>query len=146
MIRFLFLLLIISYSVSSQSLKKAYKFYEKGEINKFKDALIKMDEKGVDNAGKYYLYSLYYLKNKDNRDDLDSSYFYIRRSKETYYKVNEKVEEELKDLNISIGSIDSINNVIDSIEYIYVKEINSIDEYKKYMQDHNTSKFYSRKH
>ena len=73
-----------------------------------------MDEKGVDNAGKYYLYSLYYLKNKDNRDDLDSSYFYIRRYKETYYKVNEKVEEELKDLNISIGSIDSINNVIDS--------------------------------
>ena len=39
MTRFLFLLLIISYSVSSQSLKKAYKFYEKGEINKFKDAL-----------------------------------------------------------------------------------------------------------
>ena len=143
MTRFLFLLLIISYSVSSQSLKKAYKFYEKGEINKFKDALIKMDEKGVDNTGKYYLYSLYYLKNKDNRDDLDSSYFYIRRTKETYYKVNEKVEEELKDLNISIGSIDSINNVIDSIEYNYVKEINSIAEYKKYMQDHNTSKFYS---
>ena len=34
MTRFLFLLLIISYSVSSQSLKKAYKFYEKGGSNK----------------------------------------------------------------------------------------------------------------
>ena len=143
MIRFLFLLLILSYSVNSQSLKKAYKFYEKGEINKFKDALIKMDEKGVDNAGKYYLYSLYYLENKDNRGDLDSSYFYINNSKDNYISVSGKLGEELNELNISIETIDSITGIIDSIEYDYVKEINSIDEYIKYLSDHEKSKFYS---
>ena len=41
-----------------------------------------------------------------------------------------------------MASLDSIKSVIDSLEFNFVKEINSISEYRKYMRDHRSSKFY----
>ena len=83
MTRLFFLLsfLVFSFQLQSQSVKKAYKLYEKGDLLKFKQTLEKMDEKSVETSGKYFLYSLLYLQNLDNRDDIDSSYSFIKRSK-----------------------------------------------------------------
>ena len=143
MIRFLFFLLFICINLNSQSLKKAYKLYEKGEISKFREALKKMDEKGINNSGKYFLYSTYYLLDTENRDALDSSYYYIKLSNDNFQYADDKLSEELFELNISEVSIDSIIKVIDSIEYNFVRSANIIEEYKKYMRDHERSKFYS---
>ena len=58
MTRFISLIsfLLFSFSLQSQSVKKAYKLYEKGELVKFKETLEKMDEKSVETSGKYFLY------------------------------------------------------------------------------------------
>ena len=132
MIRFLFFLLFICINLNSQSLKKAYKLYEKGEISKYRDALKKMDEKGINNSGKYFLYSTYYLLDTENRDALDSSYYYIKLSNDNFQYADDKLSEELFELNISEVTIDSIIKVIDSIEYKFVRSANIIEEYKKY--------------
>ena len=144
MTRFFFLLsfLVFSFSLQSQSVKKAYKLYEKGDLLKFKETLEKMDEKSVETSGKYFLYSLLYLQNLDSRDDIDSSYSYIKRSKDLFPNELTKEREELEELGIFMASLDSIKSVIDSLEFNFVKEINSISEYRKYMRDHRSSKFY----
>ena len=144
MTRFFFLLsfLVFSFSLQSQSVKKAYKLYEKGDLLKFKETLEKMDEKSVETSGKYFLYSLLYLQNLDSRDDIDSSYSYIKRSKDLFPNELTKEREELEELGIFMASLDSIKSVIDSLEFNFVKEINSISEYRKYMRDHRNSKFY----
>ena len=144
MTRFISLIsfLLFSFSLQSQSVKKAYKLYEKGELVKFKETLEKMDEKSVETSGKYFLYSLLYLKDLDNRANVDTSYSYIKKSKDKYPTEFTKEREELEELGISVFSLDSIKETIDSIEFNFVKEVNSISEYKKYMIDHKESKFY----
>ena len=101
-----------------------------------------MDEKSLEISGKYFLYSLLYLKNLDSRDDIDSSYSYIKRSKDLFPNELTKEREELEALGIFMDSLDSIKSVIDSLEFNFVKDINSISEYRKYMRDHRSSKFY----
>ena len=108
--------MFICTNLNSQSLRKAYKLYEKGEISKYRDALKKMDEKGINNSGKYFLYSTYYLLDTENRDALDSSYYYIKLSNDNFQYADDKLSEELFELNISEVTIDSIIKVIDSIE------------------------------
>ena len=144
MIRFLiYILLIITPSLSySQSVKKAYKLYEKGDVIKFKESLEKMDEKAIESSGKFYLYSLFYLLDNEIRDNVDSSFFFIKKSKELYPSATAKEMETLQELKITIESLDSVASVIDSLEYNFVLEENTIEEYRGYMQDHNLSKFY----
>ena len=102
MTRFFFLLsfLAFSFSLQSQSIKKAYKLYEKADFLKFKETLEKMDEKSVETSGKYFLYSLLYLQNLDSRDDIDSSYFCIKRSKDLFPNELTKEREELEELSL----------------------------------------------
>ena len=144
MIRFLiYILLIITPSLSySQSVKKAYKLYEKGDVIKFKESLEKMDEKAIESSGKFYLYSLFYLLDNEIRDKVDSSFFFIKKSKELYPSATAKEMETLQELKITLESLDSVASVIDSLEYNFVLEENTIEEYRGYMQDHNLSKFY----
>ena len=139
---FLFSFLILSFSLQSQSVKKAYKLYEKGDILKLKETLEKMDEKSVETSGKYYLYSLLYLENLNSRADIDISYSYLKKSIDKYPDDLSKEREELEELGIFLFSLDSVKAVIDSLEFSFVSEVNSILEYKRYMKDHKDSKFY----
>ena len=86
MIRFFFLFTFLScsFSLQSQSVKKAFKLYEKRDLLKFEETLEKMDEKSIESSGKYFLYSLLYLENLESRSSIDSSYLLINKSKEIY--------------------------------------------------------------
>ena len=55
---FLFFQIITINSVFSQSIKKAYRHYERGELVKLRETLEKLDEKSVENSGKYFMYTL----------------------------------------------------------------------------------------
>jgi len=137
-----FLLIILPSFSYSQSVKKAYKLYEKGEIIKFRESLEKMDEKAIESTGKFYLYSLFYLIDNEIRDNVDSSFIFIKKSKEFYPRATDKEIEILQELNITRESLDSVVSVIDSLEYNFVLDENSIEEYTRYMRDHGPSKFY----
>ena len=139
MSRFFFLIsfIIFSFPLHSQSVKKAFKLYDKGDLIKLKETLIKMDEKLFEISGKYYLYSLLYLENIDSRPHIDTSYAYIKKSIDTYPTELTKEREELEELGIFPSSLDSVKAIIDSIEFSFVSEINSISEYKRYMKIHD---------
>tara|TARA_S200000501_G_C20871904_1_gene764711 strand:+ start:9846 stop:12596 length:2751 start_codon:yes stop_codon:yes gene_type:complete len=141
LVLFLFFQIITINSVLSQSIKKAYRHYDKNEFEKLEETLIKLDERSSENSGKYYLYSLFYLKNKEDREKLKLAYQNVLNSQRNYLNQDAKGLEELSELNITLKSIDSVKNIIDSLEYEFVKDINSIEEYKSYINYYMTSKF-----
>lgn len=125
----------------SQSLKRAYKQFENSEMETLREMLLKFDEKNIENSGKYFLYSLYYLQDVRDRDKLDSAYFFIKESKEKFPNFSPKEAEELNEIGITLSTIDSVISVIDSLEFTFVSSANTINEYKKYMRDHPHSKY-----
>ena len=143
LVLFLFFQITAISSVVSQSIKKAYRHYEKGELTKLRETLEKLDEKSVENSGKYFMYTLLYLEQKEERSILKSAYKNIIISKENYQRLDPKDLEELIELKIDVPRIDSIEDVIDSLEYQFVLEINSIREYIEYVINYPNSRFVS---
>ena len=143
LVLFLFFQITAISSVVSQSIKKAYRHYEKGEMVKLRETLEKLDEKSVENSGKYFMYTLLYLEQKEERSILKSAYKNIIISKENYQRLDPKDLEELTELKIDMPRIDSIEDVIDSLEYQFVLEINSIGEYIEYFVNYPNSRFVS---
>ena len=143
LVLFLFFQITNINSVLSQSIKKAYRHYERGELVKLKETLEKLDEKSVENSGKYFMYTLLYLEQKEERNVLNSAYKSIIISKENYQRLDPKDLEELTELKIDMSRIDSVEDVIDSLEYQFVLEINSIGEYIEYVINYPNSRFVS---
>ena len=137
----LLVFLFLSFDTFSQNVKKALKLYEKGDSVKVREVLKKMDEKGDNNPGKDFIYSILYLNNFNDRSLLDSSFLYIKESRKNFSSIDDKVSLELKELNINLSRIDSVEDVIDSLEYLFVKEENTIASFIKYMEDHTDSKY-----
>ena len=106
LVLFLFFQITVISSVVSQSIKKAYRHYEKGEMVKLRETLEKLDEKSVENSGKYFMYTLLYLEQKEERSILKSAYKNIIISKENYQKLDPKDLEELTELKIDMPRID----------------------------------------
>ena len=128
-------------SLFSQSIKKAFRHYEKGEFVKLRETLEKLDEKSVENSGKYFMYTLLYLERKEERNILKTAHQNIIISKENYPTLDFKDLEELKELKIDIPRIDSVEDVIDSLEYQFVLNVNSIEEYIEYVINYPSSIF-----
>ena len=140
---FLFFQITAISSVASQSIKKANRHYEKGELIKLKETLEKLDEKSVENSGKYFMYTLLYLEQKEERSILKLAYKNIIISKENYQRLDPKDLEELNELKIDMPKIDSIEDVIDSLEYQFVLGMNSIEEYIEYVINYPNSIYVS---
>ena len=139
---FLLFLLFFSFDSLSQNVKKALKLYEKGDSVKVLEVLKKMDEKGDNNPGKDFIYSILYLNNSNDRSKIDTSFLYIKESRKNFSSIDDKVSLELKELNINLTRIDSVEDVIDSLEYLFVREENTIASFIEYMEDHAESKYF----
>ena len=139
---FLLFFLFLSFDSLSQNVKKALKLYEKGDSVKVREVLKKMDEKGDNNPGKDFIYSILYLNNINDRSKIDTSFLYIKESRKNFSSIDDKVSLELKELNINLTRIDSVEDVIDSLEYLFVREENTIASFIEYMEDHPQSKYF----
>tara|TARA_B100000963_G_scaffold238020_1_gene208110 strand:+ start:6120 stop:8888 length:2769 start_codon:yes stop_codon:yes gene_type:complete len=134
--------LFLSFNSLSQNVKKALKLYERGDSVKVREFLKKMDEKGENNPGKSFIYSLIYLNNFNDRKLLDSSFLYIKESRKNFSSIDDKVSLELKELKINLLRIDSVEDVIDSLEYLFVIKENTVESFTKYMADHPKSLYF----
>ena len=134
--------IVVSFEGISQNVKRAYKFYEKNDLVKVREVLMKMEIKSPNNPGKFYLYSLYHLTDSLVRSSIDSAHIYILKSKENIDNVNEKESAELLGLNINKASIDSLEDIIDRIEFQFVLDKNTVKQYEQYMLKYPSSTFY----
>ena len=133
---------LISFQASSQNVKKAYKLYQKNDLVKLREVLEKMDIKTPNNPGVYYLYSLLHLTNSLERISIDSAHISILNSKENILNVDEKQHLELMELDITKTSIDSLEDVIDKIEFKFVLKENTVEEYERYMTKYSSSIYF----
>ena len=58
---------------------------------KLRETLEKLDEKSVENSGKYFMYTLLYLEQKEERNVLNSAYKSIIISKENYQRLDQRI-------------------------------------------------------
>ena len=141
--------LFLSFDTVSQNVKKALKLYEKGDSVKVREVLKKMDEKGDNNPGKHFIYSLIYLNNYNDRELLDSSFFRIKESKKNFVDLDEKISLELKELNINLLKLDnkgSENRILKGIKKnlhkvdVIITEIQFWDYYSQKSNFYNIEK------
>jgi len=124
----------------SQSIKKANKFFSKGELDKFQETIYKALEKDSLNPGIDFLYAKLYLSNNYPNKNVDKAKEYIQNAFIKYENINDKIKNELKEINININSIDSLNIIIDSLAFDVALKKNSVDGFEYFMKKYPKSK------
>lgn len=127
----------------SQNIKKANKFLEKGDIEKFEETISKAFEKDSLNPGVDFLYAKLYLLPNYEKSDVDVAKRYINKASKKFTSVETKVLNELNELKINQNSIDSLTIVIDKNAYEIALKKNNVDGYENYMKKYPKSKNYS---
>ncbi len=127
----------------SQNIKKATKFLDKGDIEKFEETILKAFEKDSLNPGVDFLYAKLYLLPSYDKSNVDIAKTYISKASKKYSSVEIKVLNELNELKINQKSIDSLTIVIDKNAYEIALKKNSVDSYENYMKKYSQSKNYA---
>lgn len=118
--------------------KRAFRFYQRGDINKTVEALDRSISKDTLNPAAYHLYSLLYTDTAFYRYDVDTAYLYTNRAIAQMPLVT-----DAKDLSaLNNLSVDSINlekqkDKIDSLKFIDVKALHTIEGYNFFTQIHD---------
>ena len=127
----------------SQNIKKAYKFLEKGDIEKFEETISKAFEKDSLNPGVDFLFAKLYLLATYEKSNVDVAKRYISKASKKFTSVEPKVLNELNELKINRNSIDSLTIIIDKNAYEIALKKNNVDSYENYMKKYPKSKDYN---
>ena len=128
------LLLVFSIEIP----KRAFRFYEKGEIEKTVDALDKSLAKSENNPGAKYLFAILHIDTAYWGYHVDSAYNYINATIEDYSTVIEPKDiESLSELGIDSISMEKLKDKIDSLSFDLTLAKHTIDAYEWFMTTHN---------
>lgn len=126
----------------SQNIKKAIKFLDKGDIEKFEETILKAFEKDSLNPGIDFLYAKLYLLPTYDKSNVEVAKQYISKASKKYASIEPKILNELNELKINKNSIDSLTEIIDANSYEIALKKNSVDGYENYMKKYPKSKNY----
>lgn len=118
--------------------KRAFRQYQKGDIEKTIDALEKSLSKDSLNPAAHYLYSLIYTDTTYALYQVDSAYKSVNRAIAQLTSIDD--EDDLEDL--AEYGVDSINleqkkDLIDSLKFEEVKQRHTLEGYNVFMKVHN---------
>lgn len=118
--------------------KRAFRMYERGDIPKTIEALEKSFEKDRLNPGGYYLYSVLSVDTAYTKYSVDSAYIFINQAIEQFAVVVDPKElEEFTELGLDSLRLQDHKDLVDSLKYSLIKEVNTIDAYNDFMSLHN---------
>ena len=128
------LLLVFSIEIP----KRAFRFYEKGEIDKTVDALDKSLEKSANNPGANYLYAILHVDTAFWGYHVDSAYRYINTAIEDFKTVTEPKDiASLADLNVDSVTMENLKDKIDSLSFDLILNKHTINDYEWFMSTHD---------
>jgi len=128
------LLLVFSIEIP----KRAFRFYEKGEIDKTVDALEKSLSKSENNPGAKYLYAVLHIDTAFWGYHVDSAYSYINNAIEDFETVVEPKDiSNLAELGVDSISMEFLKDKIDSLSFVLTLSKHSINDYEWFMTTHN---------
>lgn len=130
------LLLITLFSLEVP--KRAFRFYERGDIEKTVDALQKSLEKDSLNPAAYYLYSVLQIDTAYSDYSVDKAYTNILRAIDQFKTVTDPKDfEDLKEVAVDSAHLERQKDRIDSLKFLDIRAIHTIEAYNVFMQTHN---------
>ena len=118
--------------------KRAFRFYEKGEIDKAVEALEKSLDKSANNPGAKYLYSLMYVDTAFWGYNVDTAFLYINEAIKDFSTVTElKDLENLEDVGVDSISMQLHKDLIDSLSFDLILAKHTIADYNWFTQTHD---------
>ncbi len=118
--------------------KRAFRFYERGDIDKTVETLNKSLEKDSLNPAGYYLYALLYTDSAFSDYNVENAYSNILKAiKQFKTIIDVKDLEDLADVSVDSISLEKQKDKIDSLKFLDIKAIHTIEAYNKFMQRHN---------
>ena len=121
--------------------KRAFRFYQRGDIAKTVEALDKSIAKDTLNPAGYYLYSLLYTDTAFARYDVDTAYLYVSRAiRQLPLVTDPKDIEDLNELSVDTLNLEKQKDRIDSLKFIDIKALHTIEGYNWFMAAHDDAR------
>ena len=117
--------------------KRAFRLYEKGDLEKTVEALEKSLARDSLNPAANYLYSRLYADTAFGGYHIDSAYRYVNEAIEDYGYVTEPKDlEKLQRVGVDSLSLARQKDKIDSLQFEVIKGRHTIADYNWFMQTH----------
>ncbi len=117
--------------------KRAFRFYEKGDLTKTVEALDKSLAKDSINPAANYLYARLFVDTAFARYNVDTAYLFINEAIRDFQYVSEvKDFGSLEDVGVDSVSMEMHKDVIDSLQFEIMKERHTIADYNWFMEAH----------
>jgi tetratricopeptide (TPR) repeat protein len=117
--------------------KRAFRFYERGDLEKTVEALDKSLEKDSINPAGNYLYARLYVDTAFARYNVDTAYQYINEAIADFgYITEQKDFESLQDVGVDSASMELHKDLIDSLQFELIRARHTIADYNWFQQTH----------
>lgn len=117
--------------------KRAFRFYEKGEIDKTVDALDKSLAKSENNPGAKYLFAVLHIDSAYWGYHVDSAFNYINAAITDFKTVIEDKDlESLVELGVDSVAMETLKDKIDSLSFDLILDKHTIKDYEWFMASH----------
>lgn len=118
--------------------KRAFRFYDKGDLVKTVDALEKSLAKDSINPAGNYLYARLYTDTAFSRYDVDTAYLYINEAIRDFQYISEvKDLGSLQDVGVDSVSLENQKDLVDSLQFELIKARHTIADYNWFMDVHD---------
>lgn len=117
--------------------KRAFRQYEKGDLEKTIDALEKSLDKDTLNPASHYLYAKLYIDTAFSIYQVDSAFKSVNRAIEQLGNVSDPDDlEDLAEYNVDESHLEALKDNIDSLKFEEVKETHTLEAYNVFMKVH----------
>lgn len=117
--------------------KRAFRFYEKGDLEKTVEALEKSLAKDTLNPAANYLYAKLYVDTAFWGYNIDSAYRYVNEAMKDYGYVTEPKDlDNLQEVGVDSVSIELQKDLVDSLQFEVIRGRHTIADYNWFMQTH----------
>ncbi len=121
--------------------KRAFRMYERGDIEKTIEALDKSLEKDSLNPAAYYLYSVLHTDTAYQEYDVDEAYDFVVKAIGQYKTVTDPKDlEDLNELMVDSAHMEQQKDLIDSLKFEMVRQVHTIDTYEAFIDRHNDAR------
>ena len=117
--------------------KRAFRFYEKGDLQKTVEALDKSLAKDSLNPAANYLYARLYIDTAFWDYNVDTSYWYVNEAMADFGLVTEPKDlSSLKDVGVDSLSLELLKDEVDSLQFLLITAKHTIEDYNWFMANH----------
>ncbi|MEM7548992.1 MAG: hypothetical protein AAF363_04930 [Bacteroidota bacterium] len=139
-LKLIYFLTVISL-YSGDNIRSALRAYEKGDLKKVEESLLKTIEKEEFAPGANYLFSVLFSDQGYKKYNLDSSYTYINRSIQLYDSIDEKEVEKLARQGITDTTLARQKLKSQRLAFNFAVDENEIEEFNHYLRYYEGSPF-----